>query len=200
MALDVYNTGFPPTWINSYVEDQLLQFDLIAQTELPLPLIPSPWPSSMEDFYNDSLTIRQMEEPIFIAYDRLIRFRPTEFYRNKREQLIYFVYSTSADKLINTIRVITDALDREDAAAQDINSWIRKKQSGTSPLRKNPADPTSDIIPNNVFFHSVRAYQADESRDVIELASVKTLLVNKIIIEYDYHTQTIPGDSTYRYD
>jgi hypothetical protein len=41
----------------------------------------------------------------------------------KREQLIYFLYSTDVAKLIDAVRVISNALDREDSSAQDINSW-----------------------------------------------------------------------------
>jgi hypothetical protein len=45
-------------------------------------------------------------------------------------------------------------------------------------------------------FHSTRVYQADESRDVAELASARTLFVNKLIIEYDYHV-SVDSDSRY---
>jgi hypothetical protein len=45
-------------------------------------------------------------------------------------------------------------------------------------------------------FHSTRVYQADESRDVAELASARTLFVNKLIIEYDYHV-AVDSDSRY---
>jgi hypothetical protein len=85
-------------------------------------------------------------------------------------------------KLFDGIRVITECLDREDSAAQDLNSWISA----------NPQeDDNGDAIPNNVFFHNIKVYQADESRDLVELASARTLFLNKLIIEYDYHTTGI---------
>ena len=47
--------------------------------------------------------------------------------------------------------------------------------------------------PINVHFHNFRVYQADETRDILELASAKTVYGNKIIIEYDYHTKDLLG-------
>jgi len=179
MTEQIKTTGFAPTFLNRYVLAQLARFDLIAEGGLDQagfnPMIPAQFPTNIEDLYNDQIQIRQIDAPIMIIYDRLMRFRPTPFYRNKREQLIYFIYSADVATLLDTVRVITDALDREDSAAQDVNQW-------------NMENPISDT-PNNVFFHNIRVYQADESRDVVELASARTLFVNKIIIEYDYHTK-----------
>lgn len=186
---NVLDTGFPPTFLNKYVLAQLAKFGLIADEDVlgTTPMVPAQFPTNIEDLYNDSLEIRQTDNPILIVYDRLMRFRPNSFYRNKREQLIYFIYSTDVDKLLNSIRVISDALDREDAAAQHINAWIAE----------NPIINRSGVaVPSNVFFHNVRVYQADESRDVAELASARTLFVNKIVVEYDYHTTT-PTDYPY---
>lgn len=177
---EVKTTGFPPTFLNAYINQQLVDFGIISQTALalPAPFVPAQYPTNIEDLYSDLISVSSQTgdgtEPTLIVYDRLMRFRPTPFYRRKREQLIYFVYSTNVENLIGAIRVITDALDREDAAAQDVNKW----------LKDNPIAN----IPTNVFFHNIRVYQADESRDVAELASARTLFVNKIIIEYDYHT------------
>ena len=176
---EIKTTGFPPTFLNKYVNAQLGLFGLLSDGPGEFdqagfdPMIPAQYPTNIEDLYNDQIRIRQTEQPILIVYDRLMRFRPTPFYRHKREQLIYFIYSSDVAKLINSVRIITDALDREDSAAQDVNLW----------LKNNPISG----IPNNVFFHNIRVYQADESRDVAELASARTLFVNKIIIEYDYH-------------
>lgn len=180
---NILDTGFPPTFLNKYVLEQLNLFGIVGEQDLvgTSPMIPAQFPTNIEDLYNDTIQIRQTENPVLIVYDRLMRFRPTAFYKHKREQLIYFIYSTDVDKLINSVRVITDALDREDAAAQDVNAWIAE----------NPViNSANQIIPSNVFFHSIKVYQADESRDVAELASARTLFVNKIIVEYDYHTTT----------
>jgi hypothetical protein len=181
MTYEIKTTGFAPKYINNYVNEQLSLFDLIAVGPTAPnqagfnPMIPAQYPTSIEDLYNDAVLIQQVDAPLLIVYDRLMRFRPSPFYRRKREQLIYFIYSSDVAKLMDTVRIITDALDREDAAAEDVN--IFSAENSTS---DNPA---------NVYFHNIRVYQADESRDVAALASARTLFVNKIIIEYDYHTK-----------
>ena len=76
-------------------------------------------------------------------------------------------------------RIITDDLDREDSAAQDINAYC--------------ASIATAQLPFNVYFHNVRVYQADETRDVLDLASARTVFANKLIIEYDYHTKDPVG-------
>jgi len=183
------DTGFPPTFLNRYVLSELAHYNLVAKSDLvnPTPMVPAQFPTNIEDLYNDSIQIRQTDSPVLIVYDRLMRFRPTPFYAHKREQLIYFIYSTDVGKLIDSVRVISNALDREDASAQDINSFCIK----------NPVlNASGGEIPYNIYFHNTRVYQADESRDVAELASARTLFVNKLIIEYDYHIKTEP-DSRY---
>jgi hypothetical protein len=180
------NTGFPPTFLNKYVLSELAFHGLVAESDLLAPgvnpMVPAQIPTNIEDLYNDSIQIRQTESPVLIVYDRLMRFRPTPFYAHKREQLIYFIYSTDVSKLIDSVRVISNALDREDASAQDINSY-----SLSNPILNSAGEVS---IPYNIYFHNTRVYQADESRDVAELASARTLFVNKLIIEYDYHIKT----------
>jgi hypothetical protein len=258
------DTGFPPTFLNRYILSELEHYGLISDMDLinPTPMIPAQVSTNIEDLYNDSIQIRQSESPILIVYDRLMRFRPTQFYLHKREQLIYFIYSTDVGKLIDTVRVISSALDREDASAQDVNSYnfLNPLLKVSSPpivfssknisnkaldgriatittstahgLEEGDAveitgvdatfngiqyvtDKVSNTVfrftkglsyagdvastaasgsmlkkestPYNIAFHSTRVYQADESRDVAELASARTLFVNKLIVEYDYH-------------
>jgi hypothetical protein len=186
------DTGFPPTFLNRYVLSELAFYELVAESDLLSPsvnpMVPAQIPTNIEDLYNDSIQIRQTESPVLIVYDRLMRFRPTPFYAHKREQLIYFIYSTDVGKLIDSVRVISNALDREDASAQDVNSY-----SLSNPILNSAGEVS---IPYNIYFHNTRVYQADESRDVAELASARTLFVNKLIIEYDYHIKTEP-DSRY---
>jgi hypothetical protein len=146
-------------------------------------MIPAQYPTNIEDLYNDTISIQQVESPILIIYDRMMRFRPTPFYRHKREQLIYFIYSSDVSKLINAVRIITEALDREDAAAEDVNKYSAENATGENPAK--------------VYFHNIRVYQVDESRDVAELASARTLFVNKVIVEYDYHSSDDPANYPY---
>ena len=254
------DTGFPPTFLNKYILSELEYYGLISDIDLinPTPMIPAQVSTNIEDLYNDSIQIRQAESPILIVYDRLMRFRPTSFYLHKREQLIYFIYSTDVGKLIDTVRVISSALDREDSSAKDVNAYnfmnptltissppitysaktisnkaltnkfatittstahnlevgdaveitgldatfngihyVRDKTATTFKFKKDAANVASiaasgsvlekEYTPFNILFHSTRVYQADESRDVAELASARTLFVNKLIVEYDYH-------------
>lgn len=186
---NIKDTAFAPTFINNYVNEQLALFGLISEgPTIPNqagfnPMIPAQYPTSIEDLYNDTISIQQVESPILIIYDRMMRFRPTPFYRHKREQLIYFIYSSDVSKLIDAVRIITEALDREDAAAEDVNRYSAENATGENPAK--------------VYFHNIRVYQVDESRDVAELASARTLFVNKVIVEYDYHSSDDPANYPY---
>lgn len=181
------NTGFPPMFLNAYINSELKEFGLIPDGPNPLepavnqsqPFFPAQSPSSIEDIYNDNVYIRNNPDAIVIMYDRLVRFRPNTFYRNKREQLVYFIYAPNLSKLIDTTRVIIECLDREDSSAQDMNLWLASNDI---------LDEAGNAITPNVYFHNTKVYQADESRDIVELASARTLFINKLVIEYDYHT------------
>jgi hypothetical protein len=173
-------TGFPPTFLNAYINSELKEFGLIPDGLNPFqPFFPAQSPINIEDIYNDSVYIKNNPNAIVVMFDRLVRFRPNAFYRHKREQLVYFIYAPDLTKLFDSTRVIIDCLDREDAAAQDLNAWI----SGN-----DITDENNNVITPNVMFHNIKVYQADEARDIAELASARTLFLNKLVIEYDYHT------------
>ena len=171
---NILSTGFPPTFINQYVVGQLELFGILSGNEQMVPILPTS-PTNIEDVFKNYVAAPGVSDPLIIQYERLIRFRPSPFYRNKREQVVYYLYCTNLSKITDAHRVITDSLDREDSAGQDVNAWCAQ----------------SDIpgVPFNVYFHNIRVYQADETRDVMQMASARTLYVNKLIIEYDYHTK-----------
>lgn len=180
MVYDIKLTAFPPTFINQYVVEQLKLFGILSGFEQMNPVFPTS-PTNIEDVFKNYIGAPGVSDPILIQYERLLRFRPSPFYRQKREQLVYYLYCTDLSKINDSHRIITDALDREDSAGQDINAFC--------------ADVSTASLPFNVFFHNVRVYQADETRDILELASARTVYANKLIIEYDYHTKDImvPG-------
>lgn len=180
MATSVSTTAFPPTFVNSYIVAQLSEFGILSGFEQMTPIFPTS-PTNIEDVFKNYIGAPGVGDPLLIQYERLIRFRTTPFYRNKKEQLIYYLYSTNLTKVMDAHRIITDALDREDAAGQDVNAWVADNKT-TFP---------GSII--NVYFHNFRVYQADETRDILELASARTVYANKLIIEYDYHTKDISG-------
>jgi capsule polysaccharide export protein KpsE/RkpR len=80
-------------------------------------------------------------------------------------------------------RVIVEALDRQDASGQDINQWLIENKDRLV----NNYNPTASLN-HNVFFHSTRVFQSDETRDLVELGSIKFNYRGKLIVEYDYHT------------
>jgi hypothetical protein len=112
----------------------------------------------------------------------------------KCEQLLYYVYSTQAEKIYDAMIIISQLLDRSDAAAEDLNRWAAAKQSGSSPILD-----TAVPIPYNVYFHDIKVYQLEEARDLGELGAIRGLTLNKLIIEYDYHVKEPIGATEDRY-
>lgn len=178
MTYDIKNTAFPPFFINQYTIEQLKQFGILNGFEQMSPIFPTS-PTNIEDVFKNYVGAPGVGDPLLIQYERLVRFRVGPFYPRKREQLIYYLYCTDLSKINDAQRIITDSLDREDSAAQDINQFC--------------ANVSTESLPFNVFFHNVRVYQADETRDILELVSARTVYINKLIIEYDYHLKTPPN-------
>jgi hypothetical protein len=165
-------TVFPPVLINKYIIEQLKRFGIVTGIEGIEPIVPVQ-STSIDDLF-DEITVTG--DAFLIAYDRLIRYGSDTKYWNKREQLVYTIHSSDSAQGLDISRVIVEALDREDAAAQDVNSWL--------------AENSDKLPPLNVFFHNFRVFQIDETRDILELGSVKFNWRGKIIIEYDYHSTT----------
>jgi len=166
------DTVFPPILINKYLLDQLKNFGIVTGIEGIEPIVPVQ-STSIDDLF-DEITVTG--DAFLIAYDRLIRYNASTSYWNKREQLVYTIHSSNSDQGLDISRIIIEALDREDAAAQDVNTWVSQNRD------KVPA--------TNVFFHNFRVFQIDETRDILELGSVKFNWRGKIIVEYDYHSNT----------
>lgn len=173
--------------INGYLEEQLRLFGIVPEWQSGSPFIPVS-STSIDDLYGELLSQDPDGSlPVLIQYDTLSRFRPSPFYRHKREQVLYTVHG-SLEKVLATIRIINAATDREDSSAQDINSWCSANQSSLSGISQP------------VFFHNTKTFQIDESRDLLELqsaqGSMKMIYRNKIIVQYDYHTND-PLDALY---
>jgi hypothetical protein len=97
---------------------------------------------------------------------------------------LYYFYKTSGDleALIDTSQIVADLLDREDESAQELNTWIQSKVvNGLVTFGGKEFKP--------VFFHSMKVFQLEESRDIVNFNSNRTLAGIKIIIDYDYHTK-----------
>ena len=182
---DIRDLPFPPIWINEYIKEELNKYGFSVLT------IPSS-PNAIDDLTKNRVDIPQQYDEdgnplsvqwdIAIQYDRLLRFRRNAFYPMKCEQLLYYVYSVPS-KIIDAGIIISQLLDRSDAAAEDLNKWCMAKQNGDSPII-DLAVP----ITHNVYFHDIKVYQLEEVRDLTELAALRGLTLNKFVIEYDYHS------------
>lgn len=168
---------FPPHFINHYIWDQLKQYDDlgISNTAEFMPFIFAT-PTNTEEIQN-----YLGEGSLLVNCERMMRYRTSSFYPIKREQMAWYVRTSTTEQMMNFMNVVLTLLDREDVAAQAVNSWAKENQipiPGTSPI---------EYVPHNVFFHRIKAFVIDESRDVLERATVNTYVHNKIMIEYDYH-------------
>ena len=188
MAVDL---PFPPRYIVNYIAEKIAEYDADATWEsslIPLtdetriPIVASQ-PSNTNEIW-DQLVKKDTSIPLLIQYDRLMRFRTNTFYPIKKEQVALYLYG-DLGHVTDAILIIQNLLDREDAAAQDVNKWSKNKASSNGTITF-----TNQSFTHNVYFHNIKVYQVDESRDVTELASARAVYVNKIIIEYDYHIKS----------
>jgi hypothetical protein len=181
MTINLEIIPFPPHWINSYLfyklgNDYGPSKVGIGPDQTIVPFF-APTTTGREEIYQQLVSNTGLVQPTMITYDRLMRFRTTPFYAVKREQLIYTIYG-SVQSVQNINVIVSQLLDREDAAAQDLNDWARD----------NPISLNGQTVLSNVFFHNIKVYQIDETRDILELNSVNmSEWASKIIIEYDYH-------------
>lgn len=165
---------YPPVFINAYLAEKIPErFD----NDFVLPFFPTA-PTDI-----DTLT-QSFPDGIGAVYDRMFKMRRSPFPHIKSEQLLYYFYKTSGDsvRLIEATQVLQDLLDTEDESAQDLNDWIKQKQQSLSPL----VDENGEAFPM-VFFHKVKIYQLEETRDIIDFGTARTFAGNKIIIDYDWH-------------
>lgn len=178
----------PLVWINHYIANELNKYDDCGVKLNPnTGVIPFflPTRSNLDMVYDQLLVDTGLNNPLYVDYERLFRMRPNPLYVHKREQALYYFRTGSADTLVNAINVVSRLLDREDVAAQELNKWMNEKQGSNLPVRDDSGNP----LELNIFFRNMKVYQLDESRDLIELGSVKTMYSNKLIVEYDYHSK-----------
>ncbi len=181
--LEVRNLPYPPIWINAYIKQELLKYDFNNVIVIPST------PTAIDDVYKNTLG---SYPDLAIQYDRLFRFRRTPFYPMKCEQLLYYIYSTNATKIYDAMIIISQLLDRSDASAEDLNRW-----AAANPLYEDEAARiANDPQPYNVYFHDIKVYQLEETRDLGELGAIRGLTLNKLIIEYDYHARDGANSAT----
>lgn len=184
--LDPIQVPYAPFWIKEYIIDELLKyegFDVVVAV-----------PSSVTAI-QDILKNYKKFPDIVIQYDRLFKLRRTPFYPIKCEQVQIYLYGLP-EKVYQAETIIRELLDRTDASAQDLNLWITEKQSGSTPLRKNPSKADSEALVANVFFHDTKVFQLEEVRDLGEAENLRGYAISKLLIDYDFHISSI---SNYKY-
>jgi hypothetical protein len=182
---------YPPIFINNYLSE------MVPDT------LPNRFSGQFRFFPTMPTDIQQLTETfpessgdVFAVYDRMFKMRRKPFPHIKCEQLLYYFYKMAGDPdgLIETSQVVLDLLDNGDESAQDLNSWISDKlilDDDDNPVYQ-PGNNTNVFNPNletflPVFFHEIKVYQLEESRDIVDFGTARTYAGNKIIIDYDWH-------------
>lgn len=176
---------YPPIFINDYLAEKVSN-----NFNMAMPFFPTS-PTTI-----DNLT-QSFPDGMFAVYDRMFRMRRKAFPHIKDEQLLYYFYKTSNDpeRLIEATQLTQDLLDRGDESAQDLNTWIQSKLID-GVYRKRNGSAVKEFLP--VFFHDIKIYQLEETRDIIDFGTARTYAGNKIIIDYCYHSPGYSqGDASY---
>jgi hypothetical protein len=179
---------YPPAFINAYLREKITDYfkdnpldGIIGDTTIPF------FPTSPTDI--TALTERFEANDKFAVYDRMLKMRKSPFPHIKSEQLMYYFYATGENPIpfiIEVTQQIQDWLDREDESAQELNDWIKITQNGDNP-KTSPLKNDQNVTLPCPFFHRLRIYQLQETRDIIDFGTARTYAGNKIIIDYDWH-------------
>ena len=184
--------SYPPAFLNAYLQEKLPQKyrDLFGNNPLNGPegdLTVPFFPVGPVDIHALTETFPSTQDGlVFAVYDRMFKMRRKPFPHIKSEQVLYYFYKMDGDpaRLIEVTQLVHDLLDRGDESAQEVNSWLQAKQKSSNPLT---GDQNLPLKP--VFFHELKIYQLEETRDIIDFGTARTYAGNKLIIDYDYHVQ-----------
>ena len=147
-----------------------------------------------EDFYNEYIENGKRFVPIFpvndpnagaiswgsrpyILYDNFVKARTGKdksFYPIKSQQMLYSIRGASVEDVYAMRHIMLSSLDREDAAAEDINNFISITNS----------DP---LKPSLVNFQCINAYQVTYMKDATNLDTTRTPYQTDLIVKFDYH-------------
>jgi len=187
---------FPPVFINEYLSDKIP------------PSLPDTFASALNFFPTTPTNLEELTEQfpeaagdVFAVYDRAFKLRRTPFPYIKCEQLLYYFYKTSESivGLIETTQRVQDLLDRGDDSAKDLNGWIASLwvSQGRNTLTETDIVTGRQVERDIVdfsgtdfylpYFHEIRIFQLEETRDIIDFGTARTYAGNKIIIDYDWH-------------
>ncbi len=181
---------YPPVFINNYLKEKISEhfkstpFDGVLN-EVNIPFFPTA-PTDIDALTETFPT----SQGTFAVYDRMFKYRRTPFPHIKSEQLLYYFYKMQGDSelMMEISQLAYELLDREDESAQELNEWVRSKVvavDGSKVVNFGTTDRPDYFYP--VFFHKIKMYQLEETRDIIDFGTARTYAGNKIIIDYDYH-------------
>lgn len=187
---------FPPVFINEYLSDKI-PASLPDRFAAGLNFFPT-LPTDLEQLTE---TFPDAANDVFAVYDRMFKLRRTPFPYIKSEQLLYYFYKTAGDPvaLIETTQRVQDLLDRGDDSGKDLNSWISELwiSQGRNTLTETDIVTGRQVEKDIVrfsgtdfylpYFHEIKIFQLEETRDIIDFGTARTYAGNKIIIDYDWH-------------
>lgn len=174
--------SYPPIFINDYLAEKISTDSRFGFSVPFFPVAPSDIEQLTEFF----------PEGMYAVYDRMFKMRRQPLPHIKDEQLLYYFYKMSGDpeRLIETTQLVQDLLDRGDETASEINSWIASKLTNGVYIKNNGGNTVKEYLP--VYFHDVKIFQLEETRDIVDFGTARTYAGNKIIIDYRYHTKGYP--------
>lgn len=180
MTESLLNT--PVLWINRYLQTKLAT----SGTQIGIPFFPSR-PASIDELTEQWITVDNNIYPyagVMATWDRLIKMRRGPFPHIRSEQILYYFYATESnvtEQMVQTQELILRLLDRGDESAEDLNTWAAQNQINVG-TQQSP-----NLLSNKFYFHNLKVYQLEETRDIIDFGTARTYGGNKIIIEYTYH-------------
>lgn len=175
---------YPPVFVNEYLSEKVVEAlpGRFSGNFKFFPTLPTDINALTESF-------PEAANDVFAVYDRMMKFRRSPFPHIKAEQLLYYFYKMSGDPeaLIEATQKVQDLLDREDESAQELNAWVQSKINSDGVVAFGNGNLRREFKP--VFFHNMKVYQLEETADIIDFGTARTYAGNKIIIDYQYHTQ-----------
>lgn len=156
----------PITTVNGYLWHTMKQIDPTLQKKYGnvIPFFP---------ISDNASGKKSWENRPYIIYDRMMRISKSPFYPKKNDHILYYLKGNEIDTL-EWGMALQYILDRQDDAAQDINSWNRTQEN-----------------PSNVYFHYVRVYQTDRgdqgSASLTRDFSTRPHYITQFVIDTCYH-------------
>lgn len=183
--------SYPPIFINDYLAEKVPA--ILGPQRFSTNLMRF-FPTAPTDLEALTETFPEASTDVFAVYDRMFKMRRKAFPHIKDEQLLYYFYKMHSDPeaLIFATQVVQDLLDRGDESASEINSWISSKVDSATKLYKG------EFLP--VYFHDIKIFQLEETRDIVDFGTARTYAGNKIIIDYRYHPVGYEGSGNATYN